>query len=50
MVFLKEKLRILPQDTVIEDREGKEEEFNAKGLEEKLCRNVLQVVNINILL
>ena len=36
------------QDSVIEDCEGKEEEFNAKGLEEKLCRNVLQVAIINI--
>ena len=43
-------MKTLIQDSVIEDCEGKEEEFNAEGLEEKLCRNVLQVVNINIFL
>ena len=34
------------QDSITEDSEGKEQELNAEGLEEKLCRNVLQVVMI----
>ena len=37
-------MKTLIQDSVIEDCEGKEEKFNAEGLEEKLCRDVLQVV------
>ena len=34
------------QDSITEDSEGEEQELNAEGLEEKLCRNVLQVVMI----
>ena len=41
-------METLIQDSVIEDCEGKEEEFNAEGLEEKLCRNVLQVLNFTL--